>query len=183
MYIWKNIHRLVDRFAKPVSYQTIVGETYSDEEGLPVLTWETVSLMASIQPVKKKGAIGGENEIFIDVNADGNWEQGAFIMISKSDFRINVKDEITNLTINGNNYGDAFVERVQDWSDCNGHYKVKVLLKSIFPTREDFEGASDDNTDDDNTNGNNDNDNENNTNDNDGNKVDDNNDNVGRHLL
>lgn len=142
MYIWKNIHRLVDRFSKPVTYKKIIGETYSEEEGLPQIEWETITLMASIQPVKKKGAIGGENEVYIDVNADGNWEQGAFIMISKSNFQVNIKDEVEDLTINGKNYGGAFVERVQDWSDGQGHYKVKVLLKSIFPTRESFENAT-----------------------------------------
>lgn len=136
---WRYIHRLVNTFSKPVTYKKIIGETYSVEEGLPTIAYEEVSLIASIQPVKKKGAIGGENELYLNVEADGNWEVGAFIMISKSNFKVKIKDEIKDLTINGTNYGDAFIERVQDWSDAQGHYKVKVLLKSIFPGREDFE--------------------------------------------
>ena len=139
MYIWKNIHRLVDRFSKPVTFKKLVGETYSADEGLPVSVYDTISLTASIQPVKKKGAIGGENEIYFNVEADGNWETGAFVLISKSDFTVSMNDEVEDLTINGKNYGSAFVDRIQDWSDGNGHYKVRVLLKSIYPTREDFE--------------------------------------------
>lgn len=139
MYIWKNIHRLVDTFSKSISFKHLIGETYSEEEGLPVVNFETVNLLASIQPVRKKGAIGGENEVFLNVEADGNWETGAFVMISKSDFKVNIKDEVKDLTINGRNYGDAFIDRMQDWSEGQGHYKVRVLLKSIFPSREDFE--------------------------------------------
>lgn len=139
MIVWRYIHGLIDRFAKPVTYKKLVGESYSEEEGLPQIAYEEVKLMASVQPVRKKGSIGGENEIFINVAEDGNWETGAFILISKSDFRLNIKDEIKDLTINGHSYGDAFVERLQDWSDGQGLYKVKVLLKSIFPSREDFE--------------------------------------------
>ena len=139
MYIWKNIHRLIDRFAKPITFKKLVGETYSVDEGLPVSVYDTISLNASIQPVKKKGAIGGENEIYLNVEADGNWESGAFVMISKSNFNVSMNDEVEDLTINGKNYGSAFVDRIQDWSDGNGHYKVRVLLKSIYPTREDFE--------------------------------------------
>lgn len=139
MYIWKNIHRLIDRFAKPITFRKLVGETYSADEGLPVSVYDTISLNASIQPVKKKGAIGGENEIYLNVESDGNWESGAFVMISKSNFNVSMNDEVEDLTINGKNYGGAFVDRIQDWSDGNGHYKVRVLLKSIYPTREDFE--------------------------------------------
>lgn len=139
MYIWKNIHRLIDRFAKPITFKKLVGETYSADEGLPVSVYDTISLNASIQPVKKKGAIGGENEIYLNVESDGNWESGAFVMISKSNFNVGMNDEVEDLTINGKNYGSAFVDRIQDWSDGNGHYKVRVLLKSIYPTREDFE--------------------------------------------
>lgn len=139
MYIWKNIHRLIDRFAKPITFKKLVGETYSADEGLPVSVYDTISLNASIQPVKKKGAIGGENEIYLNVEADGNWESGAFVMISKSNFNVSMNDEVEDLTINGKSYGSAFVDRIQDWSDGNGHYKVRVLLKSIYPTREDFE--------------------------------------------
>ena len=141
VYVWKYIHRLVDKFSAPVVYRRIVSEEYSEDEGLPIIKYETVSLMASIQPVKKKGAIGGENEIYLNVEPDGNWEQGAFVMISKSDFRINMRDEIKDLTINGVNYGDAFIDRIQDWSANQGHYKVEVLLKSIYPTREDFKNS------------------------------------------
>lgn len=139
MYVWRNIHRLVDRFSKPITYKRMLGETYSEDEGLPVVNYETVSLIASIQPVRKKGAIGGENELYLNVEADGNWEFGAFVMISKSDFKVNIRDEVKDLTINGKNYGDAFIDRVQDWSEAQGHYKVRVLLKSIYPTREDFD--------------------------------------------
>lgn len=138
MIIWKNIHRLVDTFAKPVTYKKVISDTYSAEEGLPEVQYEEISLMASLQPVRKKGSIGGENEIFLNVDQDGNWEMGAFIMVSKSDFKVNIKDEVKDLTINGRNYGDAFIDRMQDWSDGQGHYKVRVLLKSIYPTRIDF---------------------------------------------
>lgn len=139
MRIWRHIHRLINDFSKPVTYRKIIGEQYSEEEGLPITQYETVTLLASVQPVKKKGSIGGENEIFLNVEADGNWETGAFIMISNSNFKINIKDEVQNLTINGRNYGDAFIDRMQDWSDGQGLYKVRVLLKSIYPTREEFE--------------------------------------------
>lgn len=136
---WRHIHKLIKTFSNPVSFKKLVGETYSDSEGLRELTYTEVSLMASIQPVKKKGAIGGENELYLNVEADGNWENGAFIMISNSSFTVSIQDEIKDLTINGLNYGDAFVDRVQDWSEGQGLYKVRVLLKSIFPTRESFE--------------------------------------------
>lgn len=141
VYVWKNIHKLVDKFSTPVTYKKIVNEEYSEDEGLPIMQYETISLMASIQPVKKKGAIGGENEIYLNVEPDGNWEQGAFVMISKSNFRVNMRDEIEDLTINGVNYGNAFVDRIQDWSANQGHYKVRILLKSIYPTREDFKNS------------------------------------------
>ena len=142
MWIWKNIHRLIDRFAKPITYKRVVGVKYTEDEGLPEIVYDTISLVASIQPVKKKGAIGGENEIFVNVEADGSWEKGAFVMISKSNFQISNKDEVKDLTINGKNYGDAFIDRTQDWSDGQGHYKVRVLLKSIFPSRESFENSN-----------------------------------------
>lgn len=142
VYVWKNIHRLVDRFSKPVTYKKLISSGFSEAEGLPEDTYETISLMASIQPVKKKGAIGGENEVYLNIQADGNWESGAFVMISKSNFKVDMRDEIEDLTINGKNYGNAFIDRVQDWSDFQGHYKVRVLLKSIYPTREDWENQS-----------------------------------------
>lgn len=138
MYIWKNIHRLVDRFSEFVTYN-IIKESYSEETGLPIETKQSIQLYASVQPVKKKGAIGGENEVYLNVEATGNWETGAFIMISKSNFQVEMKDEINNLTINGKNYGDAFIDRIQDWSANQGHYKVRILLKSIYPTREDYD--------------------------------------------
>lgn len=137
MYVWKNIYRLIDRFAKPITYN-IIEETYSPETGEPVHTSTPITILASIQPVKKKGAIGGENEIFLNVEPTGNWETGAFIMISKSNFHITMQDEIKDLTINNINYGDAFIDRIQDWSDNLGLYKVRVLLKSIYPTRESY---------------------------------------------
>lgn len=142
MKIWRNIGRLIDRFSKPVTYKKVIGETFSEEEGLPVTEYETVNILASVQPVKKEGSIGGENEIYLDVESDGNWETGAFIMISKSNFITNIKDKITDLTINGKNYGNAFIDRVQDWSDGRGLYKVRVLLESIYPSREDFENEN-----------------------------------------
>lgn len=138
MYIWKNIHRLVDRFSQFVTYN-IITETYSEITGLPEEQKQSVQLYASVQPVKKKGAIGGENEIYFNADATGNWETGAFIMISKSNFQVNMKDEIENLTINGKNYGNAFIDRIQDWSANQGHYKVRILLKSIYPTRESYD--------------------------------------------
>ena len=147
VYVWKNIHRLVDRFSKPITFQRVVGETYSEDEGLPIIKYEDFSIMASIQPVKKKGAIGGENEIYLNVEADGNWETGAFVLICKSNFTVKNKDEVKNLTINGKNYGDAFLDRMQDWSDFQGHYKARVLLKSIYPTREDFDSNFNDDND------------------------------------
>lgn len=138
MFKWKNIHRLVDTFSAPITYKHLIGQTYSEEEGLPENTYETISMNASVQPVRKMGSIGGENELFLNVNDDGNWETGAFILISKSDFKVEIKDEIKDLTINGKNYGDAFVDRIQDWSAGYGHYKARILLKSIYPTRIDL---------------------------------------------
>lgn len=139
MIQWRYIHGLINHFSKVVTYKQIINDTFSEEEGLPQTTYQEVSLIASIQPVRKKGSIGGENEVYLNVEEDGNWENGAFIMTSKSDFKVNIKDEVKDLTINGRNYGDAFIDRMQDWGDGNGLYKVRVLLKSIYPSRYDFE--------------------------------------------
>lgn len=135
------MHGLIDKFSIPVTYKKVISEKYSEEEGLPQLVYETITLMASVQPVRKKGSIGGETEIYVNIEPDGNWEQGAFILVSKSDFKTNIKDEIEDLTLNGRNYGDAFIDRQQDWASGNGLYKVRIILKSIYPTREDYENA------------------------------------------
>ena len=140
-YNWKRIHRLIYRFGDIITFKKLISETYSEDTGERQLQFNTITLLASIQPIKKKGSIGGEIEVFVVFDETGSWEKGAFIMYAKSDTTLDEYDEVQDLTLNGKNYGDAFIDRVQDWSNNNGIYKSRILLKSIYPSRTDWENA------------------------------------------
>lgn len=138
-YNWIRLQRLISRFGKAVTFSKLVSADFDETTGLPVNQYKTYTIYASIQPTKKKGAIGGENEIFAVAEDSGTWEQGAFILYTTNALPLDEYDEVENLTLNGRNYGNAFIDRFQDWSDNNGIYKARVLLKSIYPTRTDWE--------------------------------------------
>lgn len=141
-YNWRNLSNdLINRFGKWHTYKRMNKMTYSVETGEPIYEYETVSALIRVEPIKKKGSIGGENELQYETSDFGDYGKGAFIGYTKSELIVSEQDEIKDLTVNGRNLGDFFVDRIQDWSEGNGIYKFRLLCKSMYPTRESWENA------------------------------------------
>lgn len=143
-YNWQRLHRLVYRFGKLVPYNRLQEITYDEDTGEERRIYEETSVFASIQPIKKKGSIGGENELQLVYDEDGDWESGGFLIYATNNENIRVGDYLPNLTINGENYGDAYVDKIQNWSNDGGLYKARIILTSIMPTMENFGVDNDD---------------------------------------
>lgn len=135
-YNWQRLHRLIDRFGKYMGYQRLVSATFDEKTGEELRTYDETQILASLQPVKKKGNIGGENELQLVYDEDGDWESGAFIIYTKNFEKIRVGDFLPHLVIDGEDFGQAYVDKIQNWSGGNGLYKGRVLLTSVAPSME-----------------------------------------------